>query len=582
MNVPFLQTATFTGLVSTNEYYTSQEWSQAYDIATFYSQNSAILIEQTTFSELTSLKANNQLKPGQYYQINDFELKWRGQGLYDPEPFKSSGVIEPLLVLALSSNKISGQAYSTLHPNDIVYYNIDAKTSTGWGIFPGPGGSVPGIKGWITRRIDTTRNIDIGWDWRYIKNNCCKYDFSAIPVWNSSNTYNFKNLVQSPTGKLYYSIQNNNTNRSLTDTDWWAQYSDATSEVNTFYPSGEIDSFAPLQAIKLTSIFPYTITPILSTRTQLPTFSDANSVNLKNIKIESGFNNLFLSNLVQDCTIGTDFYCNIITGSVGFGRGFEKNTIKSSFYNNNIGSSFINNTINNNFNNNTTNGYRTGIYPTGLEFCTIQNTCSNNHFGINFAFNTVGDSCISNLFIGRSRNNSIENNLQTNTVFPFFENNIILSECKNNIINNSFVFNKIGESFQNNTLGANFIYNNIGNNFYDNTIGNFFQFNNIQNNFGNNIIGTDFSYNNIGNTFDNNSVGNIFQFNNIASEFQNNTTSINFIKTNIGNSIASINFTGATHVYNNYDKNLFLNFDSIARLSYFNSNDQLVVTDPTS
>lgn len=39
---------------------------------------------------------------------------------------------------------------------------------------------------------------------------------------------------------------------------------------------------------------------------------------------------------------------------------------------------------------------------------------------------------------------------------------------------------------------------------------------------------------------------------------------------------------GATYVYNPYNTRLFKNSNGNVRLSYFNSSDQLVVTDPTA
>jgi len=582
MNVPFLQTATFTGLVSTDEYYTSQEWKEAYDIATFYSQNSAILVEQTTFRELTSLKANNQLKPGQYYQINDFQLMWWNLNLTD-NTILSSDTIEPLLVLALSTNNISQQAYSVLHPSDIVYYDIDARTSATWNVGPY---DIPNFKGWIYRRVNLPKNIDIPWDWRYITHNCCKYDLNAISTYNSGTTYSRNAVVYNSARTLIYiSVQNNNINNPVTSSSWWRSL----GFIQDYYPTSEGSSNF-LEAVA-------GLVPLSSTRGQFYTFTNNLTVpknrinvedyfNIYNIVIDQGeeqrqgntifnvgnniqrffqdirikfncLNNLFSGNASYNIVCGADFFGNIFTS-------FFTNSVVGDGFQSNFFNSFqlSNSTISNNFRQN----YASRIGLGGiLTLCKIGETCQNNFFGG-----------------GSFRNNNIDENFSRNSTGALFSYNNINFNCTDNIFETGFSYNKLGSFVQNNSIGTNFTYNTLGNSCTNNTIGNFCNFNNIQNEFSYNTIGTDFQGNNLNNYFTNNSVGNIFQFNSIGNDFQNNTTGLNFIRTNIGNEIQSIDFTGATHVYNSYDKNIFKNFDSIARLSYFNSNDQLVITDPTA
>jgi hypothetical protein len=50
----------------------------------------------------------------------------------------------------------------------------------------------------------------------------------------------------------------------------------------------------------------------------------------------------------------------------------------------------------------------------------------------------------------------------------------------------------------------------------------------------------------------------------------------------ISNFFSNINFFNSTHVYNSYNTTLFQNSANSMRLRYFNSSDQLVVTDPTA
>jgi hypothetical protein len=498
----------------------------------------------------------------------------------------------------LSSDRIEPEAYSVLNPNDLVYYDIDVKRSENWGIDPGPGADIPDFKGWIIRRVDLVRDIDIGWDWRYITCNCCKFDLSPVPLYSPATTYSRKALVRSNAGKLYYSTNNGNLNNALTNTTWWLQFSDASSEANTFYPTNEIGTYGGLQTLQ--TVFGYSLSPILSSRTQLTTFPNASSTDIKNIKIISGNNNVFLSDYVQSCNIGSSFSYNLIYGTVGSGRSFEGNILGDGCHSNIIGYSFFDNNIGDDFRYNTTVGYRASVSPAGVENCIIGNLCENNHFNQKFQNNEIKNTCNENIF-GLNVEFNIINNICNNNIFASFcNNNSIENLFENNILNTGFVFNTIFNTCNNNTIGNTFAYNRIGNNFSNNTIGDSasnnifnddFSFNNIQsncfaNNFGsfcgNNIFGSSFATNTIGYQFTNNTIGSNVNNNKFGNSIDSLNIGNNFAYTVIEDAITNINFASATHVYNNYSKNIFNNAASIARLSYYNTTDQLVVTDPES
>ena len=110
---------------------------------------------------------------------------------------KSSGIVEPLILTAVSENQISNVCRSTLYPQDIVYYEIS-------GILPDQiyftTDETEGFtKGKIYRRIDTLRNNDIGTDWRHIK-----YDRDGIDKLLFENyTSCYDNVI-----KTYYLFNN--------------------------------------------------------------------------------------------------------------------------------------------------------------------------------------------------------------------------------------------------------------------------------------------------------------------------------------------------------------------------------------
>jgi len=486
----------------------------------------------TTFNQLTSLKANNQLIAGKYYRISDFHLMWWNQSINDTT-VKMGLSAEPLIVLALSSNKISHEAKSEIYPQDTVYYDVDATSSNSWGNINN-NTRISNFKGWIYRRIDHKLNINIAWDWRNITVNCCRPDITSIGLYNSATTYSLYSVVKNASNKLYYSVQNSNIGNSLFNTGWWLPISDLT-EGSTYFVTDESYGF---RAYNINGIF-INLPANTSTRIQQPTFTSSlisqgifQLDNCNNIKIKGGHSNVFLGSNINSNNIGIDF---------------NFNTIGNNFYSNIIGNSFYYNTVVNNFNFNTI----------GNEFYSniIGNSFYSNIIGNSFYYNTIGNSFYSNIIGNSFYYNTIGNNFNYNTVGSLFYSNTIGNLFYSNIIGNNFSYNTIGDSFYSST---------IGNSFYDNTIGSGIYYNIIGNEFFSNTIGNNFSYNTIGNNFYYNTIGNDFRMN--ISE----------------NNLSIGNVVGATHVYTLYNTRIFKNSNQTVRLSYFNGSDQLVVTNPTA
>ena len=503
--------------------------------------NGANQILNTTYSTLTGLKAISGLLSGQLYRISDFVLKWNNQSIND-QTVKTAASGEPLIVTALSNNKIYHIAQSEIYPQDTIYYNINASGSYSWGTINN-NASIPNFKGWIYRRVDNLLNIDIPYDWRNITVNCCKPDVSSVPNYSGNYQYSRLNFVKetgnnSNRGKLYYSVVTGNSGNALNNTSFWNPVSDFV-ESGTFFSTDENYGFRALYEDQNIGDFIINLPALTSSRIQQPTFTSTLTglgaftlSDVKNIKIEGGYSNVIIGNNVYSNTIGDSFYNNTIDES------FNTNTIGNYFQVNTIGNGFSNNIIGNSFSNNT-----------------IDNVFQNNTIGNSFNTNTIG------------------NYFQVNTIGNGFSNNIIGNSSNNNTIGNNFYYNIIGNSFNNNTIGNNFYYNIIGNSFIANTISNYFQANTIGNSFSNNTIGNDSNNNTIGNSFISNTIGNDFQLNTIGNSFNYNTSEDNF---------NNINFSTSTHVYNSYNTTLFQNSANSMRLRYFNSSDQLVVTDPTA
>jgi hypothetical protein len=546
-------------------------------------------IVYTTYSALTGLKAVTGLNPGQYYRISDFHLTWRNQSINDTG-VKSGLAPEPLIVLALSGNRISHEAKSETYPQDTVYYDVDASGSYSWGTINN-NTPIPNFKGWIYRRIDHKLNIDIGWDWRNITVNCCRPIVTGVAMWTGTTNYNQFSVVRGTdinnTGKLYYSSLNSNSGNDWTDTDWWLPVSDFT-EGDTYFVTDESYGFLAYNK----NGYLVNLPPKTGTRIQQPTFTSSlisqgtfSLTDCDNIKIEGGHSNVFFGSNINSNTIGNSFKYNTLGNNFIYntiGNNFSYNTI-GNFNANTIGNSFYSNTIRNNFYSNT-----------------IGNNFYSNTIGNNFSYNTIGNDFKSNIIeeyfdyntIGNSfYYNSIRYGFESNTIGNFFRYNTIEQGFSNSFIGNDFYSNIIGGNSYNNTLGNDFIYNiiasnfvsnTIGNTFESNTIGNLFRYNTIEQGFSNSFIGANSSNNTIGNSFYSNTIGNNFYSNTIGNSFYSNTIGNNFRMNTSEDNLSIGNVTGATHVYNQYNTRIFTNSNGTVRLSYFNSSDQLVVTDPTA
>jgi hypothetical protein len=566
-------------------------------VKTFANGSNQIL--NTTYSNLTGLKAISGLLSGQLYRISDFVLKWNNQSYYD-QTVKTAASGEPLIVTALSKDKISHLAQSEAYPQDTIYYNINASGSYSWGGINN-NAAIPNFKGWIYRRIDNVLNIDIPYDWRNITVNCCKVDVSSVPNYSGNYSYNRLAYVKETgnninRGKLYYSVVTGNSGNGLNNANFWSPISDYV-ESGTYFATREDVNFTALYAYDnfAEEDIPIINLPFIpSSRIQQPVFTSTFTglgifklSNVYNIKINGGHNSVFLGDSVYNNNIGDNF---------------NSNTIGSYTYHNNIGNTFYQN-----------------ILSYGNSYNDIGDSCfqniaignfSYNKIDHNFYSNTIGSSFYSNNIKSYFDTNIIGVNFQYNSIDQFFQNNLIKGNLfyfntigknfKNNNIENSFNSNTVGNDFSSNTVGNNFIANIIGNDFNSNTLGNDFNSNTIENSFSSNTVGNNFIGNTIENSFNNNTVGNDFNSNTVGSYLESNTIGNYFIGNTIGkyfiantvgnnfsyntseNNFNSINFTSSTHVYNSYNITLFQNSANSMRLRYFNNSDQLVVTDPTA
>jgi hypothetical protein len=194
-----------------------------------------------------------------------------------------------------------------------------------------------------------------------------------------------------------------------------------------------------------------------------------------------------------------------------------------------------------------------------------ENTYIDNLFGSDFRNNTFNDDCDSNIIRDDFRNNIITSSFDHNTINNTFRDNIIDCDFNSNTISGSFYENYLGdedgEEFDFNTIDGSFYknfftgensfeYNTIKGSFYENTILsrfskntlNGFYENVLEDNFENNQIGEECYSNTIYTSFYDNTIGTNFYDNTIYSNFYSNTIGRYFNNNTLGDSLNTSNF----------------------------------------
>jgi len=332
-----------------------------------------------------------------------------------------------------------------------------------------------------------------------------------------------------------------------------------------------------------------------------------------------------------------DFYENRI------GYRFYNNNITADTYNNIIGNDFENNTILGDFIfNRIFDSFKGNLITDGgnFEFNTVGWGFSANQLSGYCGGNVFGELVLDNDFYGDVANNTIDNWFSNNIIGDEFVNNKIGNYFQNNNLGIEFQNNVIGSNFQDNTIddgfgfgAGNYQGNKIGNNFSQNTIGEYFYNNTIPDNFFNNTIGEYFQWNTV-NTYIN-GIDFTFYYGNVTAFTYtalgstatdgtytglSGTTNGNGIEATFdvevslgsvigvtGNTQGKLYITGDTitilgsqiggtdsvddititvtgiskkpSVYEGYTCNIFARSDYNYRLSYYDENDILTITD---
>lgn len=398
-----------------------------------------------TYAELNGLISSNSLVAQQRYIITDYQTVYT---IPNTTEIKECD-IEPLLVTAVTNNSLHPLAYSLIHTDDIIYYNIENNQEQVKGC----------TKGYISRRIDSRKNNDVGFDFRNVVFR--RWQVTANE-YNSGTTY-AKNAVVKLGDNFYASCTAGNVGNLVTNKEFWIdlqlpdlQYVGHNSTGNVsqlkFVPTGEFLDY--------------------------PMF----------IKYDTSEG--IQENYFEQRRAGREWIP-------------AEDLISS---NNMV---FFNDVIENNIfsvrNQNTT-------------FFKPDNQPLNKYKVVNNKFNFI---CYHNLFNGGVFNNNIENHFRYNfiscpvTAEPSGNNGF-----RNNKIGIEFSYNIISPMVPSDTQ---FGWNEIGINYRNNYIHNYFGLNNISNSFNSNNISCTFGANSIIGMMQNNLMtGGVVSYTHCIAVFVNN------------------------------------------------------------
>jgi len=449
--------------------------------------------EEVTHSELITLISGSLLISGKSYLITDYKTVYIQPDWSDISTAVAvsgslikEGLTEPLVVTAISTNKLSPIAISTTFPTDVIYYSPDVET-----LYPGYD-----TKGKILRRVDAVGN-DIPFDFRNVK-------FKVYPelVYDGYRHYDNGN---SPLEKYVF------TNKDLQSNNY--------------------------QSSVKCNVIRYSV--------------DLDYDNGHSQYGIWGFNTTFLgSQIINNRVNGFISNCCLVGDEAIFD--IELNDV--------ILETYIQGTLR----------LRSSYFSGNLQRCTfVGSVLTNNYFKSNLIDTKI---TVSNFFL-----NNIQiygsNNIITGTSFKM--NNIKSYSfckfyCSGGMYNNNIICDTFGNSPWLGTSSVSLFYNN------DINSSTFTSFT-ISGAFGNNKV-SGFLSNINGNGFLSNTFGSSFQFNVATFSATESVVSNNFISTS---GYLSGDYSTASHIYADYDCDIFLDRLSNTKLRYMDEEGAWIIRDLT-
>jgi hypothetical protein len=488
-------------------------------------------------SDILALKNSSSLVPGAYYKLTDFQtihvipytttapstkaIAVNGVVYNDPSLWDSTKVldgVEPLILMAVTTNSFSTTAYSQTYPTDIIYFDFNDILCED--------GTTP-RRGKITYRKDVTKGLETYYDWRTVRFRRWKLN---VPVWASATPYSRGAAVLASDGGVYVSKKFGNNSNTGNDpslaTDMgnvaaceWALKTDP-NWLKVLVPSRTFYlSTSPVNFLIGFATVPALATDFQDSYTFNTSIAGGGGGAMRNISIgfAATYNNIiFIDSSVHDntfalnCTNMTFTNANVFSNS--FGQSCTGNIIQGGFNNNLCDAGFVNNhfilvrtgasygAVNRNFFAASCSG---NIFNPETQYNHFAGLFFQNSFEVQTSANEMmGSSYICNYGNGWKSNKTEETyQLQCGNICEY---NRFSARISTVIIGNGYKHNTV-TNLNGTALGNSVIGNNVQQNVIDGMQTNMnlpdgFQFNSLKGVFA---AGTTFAVNSSRNTFNN-------------------------------------------------------------------------------
>ena len=326
-------------------------------------------IIEITWSELKAKKDAGELTLGQLYRINDYQCTTTQSGT------KSAGHQFDIIVLALSKNTLSEQAYAALHSGDTYFANNDLSAWKLWYCLDSDtdrfawADSTNG-KGVIYRMIDEF-------------NNDVPYDFKNIQFyrqWDSSKSL-WSTISSDNTGVPCYTFSSDGDSSTV-------EFTDMSLSISNNVYSNVIKEYINIGKQTLNNICFFG----------------------RNCYLNSFGSYCYFNSFGTGCDTNT-FGCRCNTNSFGYGCSF--NTFGNKFENNSLGTYCLNNSFGND-----------------CSYNSLYDTCFGNSFGNSCVYNSIGESCSYNSFGNGCSYIKFASDSSETTKYGYYQNNHFGDGCE--------------------------------------------------------------------------------------------------------------------------------------------------------
>lgn len=358
---------------------------------TLVTQVQDLSLMEVTYAELAGIISRQELVPYKRYLIKDYQTVHTIPNTTDI----NTGDVEPLMVTALSADRLDVIAYSSLYPQDTIYYEVENNQDM-----------VPGCtKGYIYRRIDEIQNNDFPMDFRNVKFRRWEV---AQPEWNNVNpSYAKGSIVRHPNNNtMYISLVDGNDK-------------DPTNVGSTTW------QMLPYESETYLSPFPNEWRIVNAQKGVL--YSHANYFQDYHIYADVANYSMWHNNKIEKSVSSIIENCNTV--------------ILNKFSNNRIGYAFSNNTIFDFLQNEVKDNFSGNLISNDFSMNNIDKEFKNNLIFPGFISNRIGRGFICNIALNNFEYNNLGRNIYENFFGMDFNSNTIGNHFEYNTVRNNFVNN---------------------------------------------------------------------------------------------------------------------------------------------